>query len=113
VQRQGCTKQLCGVEAATPVARAQRLDRLDLDRLDLAGLDWLIVGGESGPRHRPMEADWAGDLRERCPAAGVAFFFKQLSHRRPDQGDLDAERIRQFPTRVSLPPVEQQEVLPE
>ena len=41
------------------------------------GLDWVIVGGESGPRARPMHPDWARSLRDQCVAAGVPFFFKQ------------------------------------
>lgn len=41
-------------------------------------LDWVIVGGESGPGARPMHVDWARDLRDQCQAAGVAFFFKQF-----------------------------------
>lgn len=41
------------------------------------GLDWVIVGGESGPNARPMHPDWARALRDQCAAAGVAFFFKQ------------------------------------
>jgi protein gp37 len=40
-------------------------------------LDWLIVGGESGPGARPMHPDWARSLRDQCQAAGVPFFFKQ------------------------------------
>jgi protein gp37 len=39
--------------------------------------DWIIAGGESGPRARPMHPDWVRDLRDRCAAAGVPFFFKQ------------------------------------
>jgi protein gp37 len=45
--------------------------------LDLAGIDWVIVGGESGPGARPMDASWVTDIRDQCAAAGVAFFFKQ------------------------------------
>jgi protein gp37 len=41
------------------------------------GLDWIIVGGESGPKARPMHPQWARDIRDQCQAAGVAFFFKQ------------------------------------
>ena len=48
-----------------------------LDTLDLTGIDWAIVGGESGPGARPMEAQWAEQIRERCDESGVAFFFKQ------------------------------------
>ena len=48
-----------------------------LPGLRLEGLDWVIVGGESGPGARPMDADWARDIRDQCGAAGVPFFFKQ------------------------------------
>jgi protein gp37 len=48
-----------------------------LDTLDLTDIDWLIAGGESGHGHRPMNADWARGLRDRCEHEGVAFFFKQ------------------------------------
>ena len=48
-----------------------------LPSLDLSGIHWLIVGGESGPKARCMEKDWALDLRDQCSAAAVAFFFKQ------------------------------------
>ena len=44
---------------------------------DLTGIDWVIVGGESGPSARPMHPDWARSLRDQCAAAGVPFFFKQ------------------------------------
>jgi len=40
-------------------------------------LDWVIVGGESGPGARPMHPDWARSLRDQCQAAGVSYFFKQ------------------------------------
>jgi protein gp37 len=46
-------------------------------RLDLSGIDWVIVGGESGPRARPMSPEWVREIREQCQDAGVAFFFKQ------------------------------------
>jgi protein gp37 len=48
-----------------------------LGKLNLCGIDWVIVGGESGPGARPMSADWVKDLRNQCRRAGVAFFFKQ------------------------------------
>jgi protein gp37 len=41
------------------------------------GINWVIVGGESGPKARPMEADWVRGIRDQCLAAGVPFFFKQ------------------------------------
>lgn len=49
----------------------------------LEALDWLIAGGESGPRARPTEADWVRTLRDQCAAAGTAFFFKQWGNYLP------------------------------
>jgi protein gp37 len=49
----------------------------DLGTIDLRGIHWVIVGGESGPNARPMHPDWARSLRDQCRAAGVPFFFKQ------------------------------------
>lgn len=48
-----------------------------LPSLDLTGIDWLVTGGESGPKARPSHPDWYRDLRDRATAAGVAFFHKQ------------------------------------
>ncbi len=61
-------------------------------------LDWVIVGGESGGKHRPMDLAWACSLRDQCAAAGVPFFFKQSAGRFPGTGtELDGEKIQQFP----------------
>lgn len=49
----------------------------DLGEVDLFGISWVIVGGESGPDARPMHPDWVRSLRDQCKAARVAFFFKQ------------------------------------
>jgi protein gp37 len=54
-----------------------------LDDLDLTGIHWVIVGGESGPGARPMHPDWARSLRDQCTSAGVPFFFKQWGEWRP------------------------------
>lgn len=48
-----------------------------LGRMNLNGIDWAIVGGESGPGARPMEEKWALEIRDQCRSARVAFFFKQ------------------------------------
>ena len=48
-----------------------------LPNLDLRGIDWVIVGGESGPGARPIEKRWVVEIRKKCNRAGVAFFFKQ------------------------------------
>ena len=45
--------------------------------LDLERIDWVIVGGESSPKARPMAARWVTDIRDQCRRAGVPFFFKQ------------------------------------
>ena len=49
----------------------------DLGYIDLTGIHWLIVGGESGPKSRPMKRDWALNIKNQCDANKVAFFFKQ------------------------------------
>jgi len=49
----------------------------DLGQFDLTGIDWVIVGGESGHGARPMEEDWVHAIRKQCEAAAVPFFFKQ------------------------------------
>ena len=48
-----------------------------LHKMDLRGIDWAIVGGESGPGARPVDPSWVTDIRDQCLHAGVAFFFKQ------------------------------------
>lgn len=52
----------------------------------LAGIDWAIAGGESGPRARPVDPAWIGNLRDQCQTAGVPFFFKQWGGRTPKAG---------------------------
>jgi len=58
------------------------------------GLDWIIVGGETGPGARPIRPDWAREIRDQCRDAGVPFFFKKMSGRKPIPDDL---MIREFP----------------
>jgi protein gp37 len=61
--------------------------------LDLTGISWVIVGGESGPGHRPMHADWVRSIRDQCISAGVPFFFKQWGGARPGgRPELDGKR---------------------
>ena len=49
----------------------------DLGEIDLRGIHWVIVGGESGPKARPMREEWVANIQERAEEAGAAFFFKQ------------------------------------
>lgn len=67
--------------------------------IELAGIDWAIVGGESGPGARPMNAEWVREVRDQCLVAGVAFFFKQWGGLRPKSGgrELDDVEWSQFP----------------
>jgi protein gp37 len=58
----------------------------DLGALDLRGIHWVIVGGESGPGFRPMDHAWARSVRDQCVAAGVPFFFKQSAALRTEVG---------------------------
>ena len=70
-----------------------------LHHLDLRGISWVIVGGESGPRARPMEPDWATDLRDQCHQAEVPFFFKQWGGKNKKQAGrvLDGRTWDQMP----------------
>lgn len=61
-----------------------------LDDLSLQGIDWLIVGGESGPGARPMHPEWVRSLRDRCANASVPFYFKQWGAYRPLEGRSEA-----------------------
>jgi protein gp37 len=63
-----------------------------LSRLDLTGIDWVIVGGESGPRSRPMNPEWVIDLRDQCRQAGVPFFFKQWGGKNKKQAGRVLEK---------------------
>lgn len=64
----------------------------------LPRLDWVILGGESGPGARPMDIDWARSVRDQCVAAQVPFFFKQTGGLRPETGvELDGRTWEQFP----------------
>jgi protein gp37 len=70
-----------------------------LEHLDLAEIDWLIAGGESGPGHRPVREEWLLDLRDQCLDEGVAFFFKQWGGRTPKVGgrELDGRTWNEMP----------------
>jgi protein gp37 len=101
------------VENAQAVSRIAHLQRANagvrflsiepliatVGRLDLRNIDWVIVGGESGPGARPMDPAWAIDVRDQCLAAGVAFFFKQWGGRSPKTGGrlLEGREWNQFP----------------
>jgi protein gp37 len=70
-----------------------------IPRLPLDGVDWVIVGGESGPRHRPLQPEWVRSIRQQCDTAGIAFFFKQWGGRTPKAGGrtLDGQEWSEMP----------------
>jgi protein gp37 len=70
--------------------------------VDLSGIAWAIVGGESGPKSRSMSPLWATELRDRCEDEGVAFFFKQWGGARPKSGGrlLEGEEWNGFPWQI-------------
>jgi protein gp37 len=76
-----------------------------LGPLNLQGINWVIVGGESGPGARPMHADWVRDIRARCQRSNVAFFFKQWGGVRKAQAGrkLDQRTYNEFPERQRNP----------
>ena len=78
-----------------------------LPNLDLEGIDWVIVGGESGPGARPLRPEWVIEIRDRCLEAGVPFFFKQWGGvRRKQNGRLLQGRTwDQMPRSVACPTV--------
>jgi len=73
-----------------------------IGEVDLRGIAWAIVGGESGPRARPMQREWATEIRLICVRDSVAFFFKQWGGARPKSGGrlLDGEEWNGFPTHI-------------
>ena len=60
----------------------------DLGEINLTGIHWVIVGGESGPRSRPMQPSWVESIRDQCAESGVAFFFKQWGAFGPKDGNI-------------------------
>jgi len=79
----------------------------DVGKLNLRGISWVIVGGESGPKARPMKPEWARSIRDQCERARVPFFFKQWgSHgddgvrrtKRANGRELDGKIYNQMPS---------------
>ncbi len=85
----------------------------DLGKFDLRGIDWVIVGGESGPGARPMLPEWVRSVRDQCRAAKVAFFFKQWGGiRKSETGrELDGKTHGEFPHYTKLEVVASQQRL--
>lgn len=68
---------------------------------ELEGIDWVIQGGESGPKRRPFDTDWARNMKAICRLAGIPYFFKQVDKILPIPEDL---HVREFPVYHSIWP---------
>ncbi len=79
----------------------------DIGDIDLTDFAWVIVGGESGPKARSMNPEWATGLRDICRRDNVAFFFKQWGGPRPKSGgrELEGEEWNGFPWQIIPEPI--------
>jgi protein gp37 len=96
-----CEPLLEPVQIVSPITGLQH--RMPLTN---AALDWVICGGESGPKRRPFDLEWARDLRRQCASAHIPFFMKQLGG--PRAGNTLEElpedlRVREYPVATSAP----------
>jgi protein gp37 len=105
VENQQATSRIAHLQKANAGIRFLSVEPLiaPVGKLNLKGIDWVIVGGESGPRARAMDARWAIDVRKQCRKAKVAFFFKQWGGRSPKSGGrvLEGREWREFPATPS------------
>lgn len=83
VERADYTRRIDHLRRTKALTKFLSLEPLlgPLPDLDLTGIDWVILGGESGPQARPMQQTWVIDLKDQCLAQGVPFFFKQWGGR--------------------------------
>jgi protein gp37 len=95
------TSRIAHLQKANAAVRFLSVEPLigPVGKLDLTGIHWVIVGGESGPHARPMQTQWAIEVRDQCLKAKVAFFFKQWGGRSPKSGGrlLEEKEWNQFP----------------
>ncbi|TLD81458.1 phage Gp37/Gp68 family protein [Helicobacter trogontum] len=81
----------------------------DLGELDLSGIDWIVAGGESGARARPMQKEWVLKIKKQCKEQNVAFFFKQWGaygedgvkrSKKENSAKLDGEIYQEYPQKI-------------
>jgi len=77
----------------------------DVGKLNLRGISWVIVGGESGPKARPIKRDWVSSIRDQCKKAGVPFFFKQWGGKNKKKAGriLEGNTYDEFPDSPRFP----------
>lgn len=73
-----------------------------IEDLELDGINWVIVGGESGPRARPMNQDWVVTIRDACLHQNIPFFFKQWGGKRPKSGgrEINGKEYNEMPIQI-------------
>ncbi|MBN8459585.1 MAG: phage Gp37/Gp68 family protein [Verrucomicrobia bacterium] len=102
VENESVTDRIDHLRAVRPAVRFLSCEPLigPLHRLNLKGIDWVIVGGESGVRPRPMKKEWVVSIRDQCDRSGTAFFFKQWGGRNKKAAGRDLEGVLHdaFPT---------------
>jgi protein gp37 len=83
VENQECSYRINHLRNVPAVVRFLSMEPLlsSVKNMNLTNIDWLIVGGESGPSSRPIKKEWVQDIREQCQHASVPFFFKQWGGR--------------------------------
>jgi protein gp37 len=105
VENEQAVSRIRHLRAANATTRFLSIEPLigPVGKLDLKGIDWVIVGGESGPGARAMDPRWAISIRNQCLKANVAFFFKQWGGRSPKAGGrlLEGREWNQFPKELS------------
>lgn len=108
VEDEKAVTRVAHLQAANAGVRFLSIEPLlaPVGKLDLTGINWVIVGGESGPRARPMGEQWVIDIRDQCVKARVAFFFKQWGGRSPKARGrlLEGKEWNQFPGRRRAAP---------
>jgi len=96
--------RIADLQAADAAVRFLSIEPLleDIGKLNLAGINWVIVGGESGPGARPMEKEWVLSLKNQCREASVPFFFKQWGGVRKSAAGrkLNGRTYDEFPRRI-------------
>ena len=101
VENLGSLSRIDHLRAAPAAVRFLSIEPLigPVGRMDLRGIHWVIAGGESGPGARPMQIEWAREVRDQCAEQSVAFFFKQWGGIRPKTGgrNLDGREWNELP----------------
>ena len=95
VEDRAATRRIRHLQGAPAEIRFLSIEPLfgPVGDIDLEGVSWVIVGGESGPNARPMQQHWVLDIRDACNRKGVDFFFKQWGDRTPKSGGRRLEGI--------------------